>query len=68
MSLKAFHIFFVSLSTVLALGFSAWCFAQYRADGSGLFALTAGASALSGVGLILYGRSFLKKLEGVSYL
>ena len=30
MSLKAFHIVFVVVSTLLAFGFAAWSFGQYR--------------------------------------
>ena len=65
MSLKAFHIFFVSVSVLLSLGVSFWAFRNY------LLADSAG-SVLSGVGALLfaalllgYGKWFLGKLRGV---
>jgi len=68
MSLKAFHIVFVTVSTLLCAGFSLWALTTYRADGEpGLLA----ASLLGLVGcvtLVVYGRWFLRKLKGVSYL
>ena len=38
MSLKAFHLFFIGVSTVLALGFASWCFMEYRAQSNALYA------------------------------
>ena len=61
MSLKAFHIVFVSLATLLALWLAAW------AAGNGAPALAAGA-AVAAVGLVVYGIWFLKKMKGVSLL
>lgn len=68
MSLKAFHIVFVTVSIVLCLGFGVWGIHEYRAV-QDVSALVAGIGSLLGcVVLGLYGRWFLRKLKGVSYL
>ena len=68
MSLKAFHIIFVVLTTLTALGVGVWELRQYFEAGHtrGLwYSLVAFAVA---VGLVMYGRYVLKKLRGISYL
>lgn len=69
MSLKAFHIVFITASTLLAFGFGAWAFKQYF-SGEDSFANLAmgGLSIATGVALIVYGRYFLKKLKNDGYL
>lgn len=68
MSLKAFHIVFVTASVLLAFGIAAWAFVNY-AEIRRTIDLAAGiGSTLAGVGLLVYGRYFLKKLKGISYL
>jgi hypothetical protein len=69
MSLKAFHILFVTVSTLLAFGFGAWAIVQYVHEQSSGGQLALGiASLVVGVALIVYGRYFLRKLKDVSYL
>lgn len=68
MSLKAFHILFIAVSTLLTLGFGIWCL-QANASQSHVPAL-AGAIvsfALAAV-LIVYGIWFLRKLKHVSFM
>ena len=68
MSLKAFHIFFVVVSTVFAVAFGAWAVSNYRTTGD-LGSLVWGiASLLGAVVLVGYGRWFLRKLKKESYL
>lgn len=68
MSLKAFHIIFVMFSVLLAVGFGIWAVRRYQVHQE-LIALVAGVASLVGaVVLIVYGRWFLRKLKGVSYL
>ena len=68
MSLKAFHVLFVVISTALCAGFGAWGIQSYRSDGD-VSALIAGIGSLVCVVILLvYGRWFLHKLRGVSYL
>jgi hypothetical protein len=68
MSLKAFHIVFIVASIVLAFGFATSSLMAY-ADGRRWIDLVFGVgSALTGIGLIFYGRYVLKKLKHISYL
>ena len=68
MSLKAFHIVFILMSTLLALGFAGWSVMAYSSGGNTVHLLAAGVSVISGAGLIVYGIRFLKKLKHVSFL
>jgi hypothetical protein len=61
MSLKAFHLIFVTMLTMLSLGFSAWAFLSGRII-LGLCGVVAAAL------VIIYGVYFLKKLKKMSYL
>jgi hypothetical protein len=61
MSLKAFHLIFVTLLTSLSFGCAAWAFA----DGRATFGWTGVAA---GILVIFYGVYFLKKLKKISYL
>ena len=65
MSLKTFHIFFVSVSFLLSLGVSFWAFGGYSGEeGSGHLFLGTGA-VLFAAALVWYGKWFLGKLKGV---
>ncbi len=68
MSLKFFHIFFISLSVALAFGFAVWLFRSYTEGGRGVVLAAAIISAAAGASLIVYARRFLKKLKHVRYL
>ncbi len=61
MSLKFFHIVFITVSTLLCLFVALWALDAYRADGQATwFAL--GAFAVAGGGfLVVYGTRFLQK-------
>jgi len=61
MSLKAFHLIFVTLLTSLSFGCAAWAFA----GGSPVFGAI---GIIAGILVIIYGIYFLKKLEKISYL
>ncbi len=61
MSLKAFHLIFVTSLTLLALGFSGWAFAA----GKILFGT---AGIVAAILVVIYGIYFLKKLKKISYL
>ena len=68
MSLKAFHLVFVSASILLMLTLSVWCFSDYR-DGGGTSELVwSGAALAAALGLVVYARYFLRKLKHISYL
>jgi len=68
MSLKAFHVIFITAASLLAFGCGAWLLWSY--DVAGLKSdLTYGIASLGiGLGLLVYEGFFLKKLKKVSYL
>jgi len=65
MSLRAFHLFFIALSVVLAAYFAAWSGGQYRLEHEWVYALTAVASAFTGAGLAWYGAAFQRKTRSL---
>jgi hypothetical protein len=68
MSLKAFHVFFIVISTLLAVGFGVWGTQDFAESGS-LTHLGLGVGSLVGsVLLVRYGFWFMRKLKDVSYL
>jgi hypothetical protein len=69
MSLKSFHLIFITAASALAFGFGVWELKQYWSPEGRTADLATGlGSVLVGVALILYERYFLKKLKKVSYL
>ncbi len=68
MSLKAFHIFFIILSTLLAVALGDWAVDDFGRSGRWVH-LALGVGSFIGSGaLVWYGVWFLRKLKGVSYL
>ena len=68
MSLKAFHIFFIVLSTLLAVAVGVWAVDDFGRSASWVhLALGVGSFIASGV-LVWYGVWFLRKLKHMSYL
>ena len=61
MSLKAFHLIFVTLLTSLSLGCAVWAFSNGR-PGWGV------AGIATAVLVVIYGIYFLKKLKKISHL
>ncbi|MGA2029621.1 MAG: hypothetical protein ABSG87_06090 [Verrucomicrobiota bacterium] len=69
MSLKAFHLIFVTLLTTLSFGCAAWAFAAYAGAQGTTKDLIFGLAAVAvGILVIIYGIYFLKKLKKISYL
>lgn len=64
MSLKAFHVFFVSVATLLAALSGALCL---RSDSGAQVAIGVVFLATAAA-LVVYGVWFLRKMKGVSYL
>ena len=67
MSLKAFHIVFITASALLCAGFGAWSYWGYREEGRTVDLVFACVSGVVAVALVVYGRAFLKKLKHISY-
>ena len=68
MSLKAFHIVFVTVCILLMLVVAGWCFGNYREDGASKDLVWGVVSLLVAAGLAVYGKVFLKKFKNISYL
>jgi hypothetical protein len=69
MSLKAFHLVFISAASLLAFGFGAWLLREYGApDGRGSDLAFGLASLAVGLGLIGYEVYFLRKTRKLGYL
>lgn len=68
MSLKTFHIFFITVVTLFGGVFTWWSWSQYQqgADGPFLFLALCGLALTAG--LPIYGSWFLKKTRAVSFL
>jgi predicted Co/Zn/Cd cation transporter (cation efflux family) len=66
MSLRAFHLVFISLSVVLAAFVAAWAAQQYQAAHAATYALTAVGALASGVVMAIYGAMFQKKTRRLS--
>ena len=58
MSLKAFHVFFISVSVLLCLGFGVWCLRQPNQSVMGI------ASFVIAAGLVAYEIVFLRRFKG----
>lgn len=67
MSLKAFHIFFIATSILLAVGFGVWEILAFTESGKALQLMIGIASFLAAGGLVVYGVRFLKKLKHIGY-
>jgi hypothetical protein len=69
MSLKAFHVIFITASSLMLFGFGAWMLRAYRGpEGTGGDLAWAVAALVAATGLLVYEGFFLKKLKNVSYL
>ena len=69
MSLKAFHLIFITASSALSFGCGVWGVKNFFSAGGGAWDLVFGLGSLAvGVGLVIYERYFLRKLKKVSYL
>lgn len=63
MSLKGFHILFITVSTLLALGVGAWCIRANLAVGAPVYLLGAIGSFIAAIALMVYGVWFYRKMK-----
>ena len=69
MSLKAFHVVFITAASALAFGCGVWGLRDFWSPEGRTWDLVFGlGSFAAGVGLVLYERYFLKKNKKVGYL
>jgi hypothetical protein len=63
MSLKGFHIVFITFSTLLALGCSGWCLWIDLVEGAPVYLLGAILSFAAAIALVVYGFWFYRKMK-----
>ena len=63
MSLKVFHILFITISTLLVIGFAAWLFTSEAVEGGSTRVIGGIGALAAAIGLVLYGRWFLGKFR-----
>ena len=63
MSLKTFHLVFISASISLAVGFGAWAARGYVVEGSAGYLAWVAFAAASAVGLAFYEVTIVKKFK-----
>jgi len=68
MSLKSFHVVFISVCVLLALGLAVWSLAAYAAAGKAADLVFGLGWLAAGVALAAYERVVLRKLKHISYL
>ncbi|MBL9139643.1 MAG: hypothetical protein JNK85_27485 [Verrucomicrobiales bacterium] len=68
MSLKSFHVVFIVSAFLLSMFLGGWCIYEYFTHSRRVIDLLLGLVSLAGaVGLVVYGRYFLKKLKNIDY-
>ncbi len=68
MSLKTFHLFFISLAIMVTFFFGTWLFVTVEAGDAALRFSFGALSYAAAVLLVVYGRYFLRKFRHISYL
>jgi hypothetical protein len=69
MSLKTFHLVFITAASALAAGCGIWSLRSYFSpEGRGLDLAVGVGAILAAIGLVIYERYFLKKTKNVSFL
>ncbi len=68
MSLKSFHVFFIVSAFLLSMFLGGWSLNEYMTGSKRIGDLVLGLlSIVAAVGLVVYGRYFLKKLKNIDY-
>jgi len=68
MSLKAFHVIFITASIAVSLFLGIWSFLSYQTTHATSDLVYVICSAIAVVALLWYGKYFLRKLKHISYL
>ncbi len=63
MSLKGFHIVFITFSTLLALGCGLWCLQLHNFEGTSGYLFGAACSFIAALALVIYGFWFYRKMK-----
>lgn len=65
MSLRAFHLLFITLSVVMTAFFAAWATSQYAAGHDLSYAVAGVTSLAGGAALAVYGAAFRRKTRNL---
>ena len=65
MSLRMFHLVFISCAVILAAFSAAWAVGQYRVDHEAIYAVTTAVSLTVAGGLMWYGTAFQRKTRNL---
>ncbi len=68
MSLKAFHIVFITFAAIVTFFFGTWLLVTVEEGGATLRFFFGGLSYATGLALLLYGRYFLRKFRHFSFM
>ena len=68
MSLKAFHVFFISVSIVLSLGVGGWGIESFVSGSDSVGLIVGLFFILLAAGLVYYESKFIRKFKHVGYL
>ncbi len=68
MSLKAFHIIFITVSTLLSGVFTLWCARELSRTENAAAGVGAALGAIGVVALLVYGVRFIRRVKGLGYL
>ena len=68
MSLKAFHIVFITASILLSFGFGAWLINRYTEVGGWIHLAGGILAGVAGLCLLVYGKYFLRKFKHLGYI
>ena len=68
MSLKAFHVFFITLATLISAAFALWAVRQAMVVGGTAAVVMALCAVSTAVALPVYGVWFLKKTKEVGFI
>ena len=65
MSLKSFHILFITISSLFTIFFGYWCYSEWSAYDDSKYLFFTCISIILSISLIIYGKLFLKKINNL---
>lgn len=65
MSLRAFHLFFIAVSVLLAAFVAAWATGQYRLEHETVYVVYGAGAVVAGGALTVYGAAFQRKTRNL---
>ena len=63
MSLQSFHIIFICISTLFSIFFGYWCYNEWSQIGGIQYIIYSLISVAFTIGLLIYGKWFLKEIS-----